>query len=126
MPKDDQTWLNIAYIVFGILAGFVFWKAFNTIGLHYGWVEKYDQWFPMANLGVAVVCGGVGSFWIRQDAERHQYFLSAVGELRKVTWPSADDTRRMTIIVAVVVAIFSAILGVFDMAWAQVLKWILA
>jgi preprotein translocase subunit SecE len=33
-----------------------------------------------------------------------------------------DDTRKMTMIVCVVVVIFSIILTVFDVVWARLLK----
>jgi len=126
MPKDDATWLSTAYVMFGVCIAFVVWKALQTAGLHYGWTEQFDTWFPMASVAVSVAAGAASSWYLRKDAERHEYFLSAIGELRKVTWPSSNDTKRMTLIVVVVVGAFAVVLTVFDIAWARILKLLIA
>jgi preprotein translocase subunit SecE len=41
-------------------------------------------------------------------------------ELRKVVWPTRDETLRTTAVIAVVVVIISLILGLIDL----MLKWI--
>ncbi len=126
MSKDDATWLNICYVAFGLVVFFVGFKAVHTIGLHMNWTERYDEWFPMANnlLGLAIGAGTV--LWVRSSAERKDYHLATIGEIRKITWPSIPDTKRMTIIVAIVVAIFAAILAVFDVVWSKTLQLVLS
>jgi preprotein translocase subunit SecE len=66
------------------------------------------------------------AFYLGSNKERHEYFLAAIGELRKVTWPSMPDTRRMTLIVCVVVGIFAVILAIFDFVWAKMLGLLIA
>jgi preprotein translocase subunit SecE len=46
--------------------------------------------------------------------------------MRKVQWPDWENTKKLTMIVCVVVAVFSVILTVFDLAWAKLLKLLLA
>jgi len=46
--------------------------------------------------------------------------------MHKVSWPSWDDTKRMTTIVCVVVFVFAVILAIFDYAWANALKILIA
>ena len=43
-----------------------------------------------------------------------QWWRETIGELRKVTWPSVQDARRLTIIVLAVMFVMSAILGLLD------------
>ena len=43
-----------------------------------------------------------------------------------MTWPTAPDVKRMTLVVCVVVAVFAVILAGFDMIWAKALKLLLA
>jgi len=126
MPKDDATLLNFSYIVFGFLIALVGWHAIHAVGAQTGWDERYNQWFPLASqLGAAAF--GIGTvFGLRMSPERHEYFLSSVAELRKVTWPTAEDTRKMTTVVVIVVAIFAVILFVFDLIWSEILKLLLA
>jgi preprotein translocase SecE subunit len=126
VQKDDSTWLNIGLTLFGICMAFVMWKAMDSLSLQMGWTEKFEAWLPVTTLAVSVVVGGAAAWWLNTDAERHEYFLSCIAELRKVSWPSMDDTRKMTIIVCIVVAVFSAILTVFDVAWAWLLKQLIA
>ncbi len=126
MQKDDATWLNAAYIVFGVCVAFVIWKALQTTAIQMGWYERIDTWFPFASTGVSAIVGIGATWYLRSVAERHDYFLASIGELRKVTWPSADDTKRMTLIVVVVVALFSAFLTAFDWICAALLKTVIS
>ena len=126
MQKDDATWLRTALSVWACLTAFVFWKLFIVIGLQAGWIERFDAKFQIASIIAAIVCGIAATYMLAVNAERHDYFLASVGELRKVHWPDWDTTKKLTIIVCVVVGIMSALLTMFDMAWAKILKAILA
>jgi preprotein translocase subunit SecE len=126
MQKDDATWLRTAYSVFALLAAFVFWKLFMFIGLKTGWLERYEAGFNVGSVLAGVVCGVLLTWLITSDKERHEYLLASVGEMRKVQWPDWENTKKLTMIVCVVVAVFSVILTAFDMAWAKLLKLLLA
>lgn len=126
MNKDDSTLLQMSYVVFGLLLAYVFWSAFETIGTQTGWSDRYDEWYPMAATGISLI-SAFGFVWsLNKDSERREYFLSSIGELRKVTWPSYLDTRRMTIVVCVVVGFFAVVLALFDFVWAKILGVMLA
>jgi preprotein translocase subunit SecE len=126
MQKDDATWLRTAYSGFALLAAFVFWKLFMFIGLKTGWLERYEAGFNVGSVLAGVVCGVLLTWLIASDKERHEYLLASVGEMRKVQWPDWENTKKLTMIVCVVVAVFSVILTVFDLAWAKLLKLLLA
>ena len=96
------------------------------IGLRAGWLERYEASFNIGSVVVAIILGGLVTWLIVREQERHDYLLASVGELRKVHWPDWEHTKKLTMIVCVVVAIFSVILTVFDMAWAKILKLLLA
>src|SRR5579859_1832222 len=102
MGKDDATWLNICYVLFALVAAFVGYKAIATAGVQFGWTERYDEWFPLLTRIACIALGATAVFWLRSSAVRREYYLSAIGEVRKVTWPSFEDTKKMTLIVAVV------------------------
>ena len=125
MGKDDKTWLNITYLAFGLLVYYVSMLAVETMGLYYGWVEKYDTWYPVASKLLAVAVGAGSALYIYSVEEYKEYHLSTIAELRKVKWPTGEDTKKMTIIVVVVVAIFAVILSVFDFIWSKALQFIL-
>ena len=73
-----------------------------------------------------VVFAAASTYYLTRDKGRDDYFLASIGEIRRVTWPNFIDTRRMTIVVCVVVGVFAAILFVFDFLWAEVLKLLLS
>jgi preprotein translocase subunit SecE len=126
MQKDDKFWLNICYVLFAILTAYIFNRAFDTIGVQTGWGERYDSWWGLAGQ-VSSIAFGIGAAWfLKRNPERNDYFLQAINELRKVTYPTPEDTRRMTIIVCVVVGIFAVILTVFDSAWSFALRGIIS
>lgn len=125
MSKDDSFWLGLAYFIFFFLIFYVVKSLADTIALQAGWNNRYDEWLPAAIIGLSIVIGAVSTFTIKKDKERHEYYLAAIAELRKVTWPTWDDTKKMTVIVVVVVGIFAAILAAFDFGWAWALRQIL-
>jgi preprotein translocase SecE subunit len=126
MNKDDAYWLRVCYIVFGAIVAFTAWKATGTIGVQTGWADRYEAWYPAAAVIFAIAVAIGASFYLFADKERHEYFLSALGELRKVSWPSVLDTRRMTTVVCIVVGIFAVILSIFDLVWAKIFGLLLS
>lgn len=126
MQKDDSTWLNVALAGFALCIALVAWQGMTALSINLGWTDKFEAWLPAAIVVGSLAVGGLSAMWLNADAERHEYFLACIAELRKVSWPSMDDTRKMTLIVCVVVVIFSAILTVFDVAWAKLLRLLIA
>jgi preprotein translocase SecE subunit len=125
MGKDDATWLNICHTGCALLIAYIVFLALDTVGVMTGWADRYDTWYPLVSRIIAIGLGGAAVYSMRSSKDRYEYHLATIGEIRKVTWPSIPDTKKMTIIVAVVVAIFAVILSVFDILWAKVLQIIL-
>ena len=125
MKKDDAFYLRLAYVIFAGLVAYTAYKAAGTLGVQTGLSEKFDELFQPISLVFALAVGALSTYLLAKDSERHEYYLASVTELRKVTWPNFPDTRRMTIVVCVVVGIFAAILAAFDLIWAELLGIIL-
>jgi preprotein translocase subunit SecE len=47
------------------------------------------------------------------------YFREVIGELRKVIWPSREETRRLTIMVIIISVVVGAFLGAIDMGFTE-------
>jgi preprotein translocase subunit SecE len=62
-----------------------------------------------------------------QSAARRQpnfvtrLFRETMGELRKVSWPTREEATRLTIIVLVVLAVMSAVLGSLDFLFSKLI-----
>ena len=48
---------------------------------------------------------------------RPRFFMDIFNELRKVSWPSREDVRHLTVVVVVVTLILGAILGAIDIGF---------
>jgi preprotein translocase subunit SecE len=55
-----------------------------------------------------------------------RWWRETIGELRKVTWPSLPEARRLTYIVLLVMAMMSFLLGLLDFIFSRVITLILA
>jgi len=54
-----------------------------------------------------------------------RWWRETIGELRKVTWPTRPEAIRLTKIVIVVMALMSAMLGILDYVFTQLVAFIL-
>lgn len=63
---------------------------------------------------------------VKRPVERSREFLEECwAELKKVHWPSRDETRAATIAVVVGVAIAAAYLGLVDFVLSYLIQWVL-
>jgi preprotein translocase subunit SecE len=65
--------------------------------------------------------------WIssRLDAFR-EYLLLSRAELRKVSWPTWKETRATSIVVLGFVVVMAVLLGLVDLLWSSMLRFILS
>ena len=54
-----------------------------------------------------------------------RYFSEAFAELRRVTWPSRQETVRLSIMVIAVAAAVGVILGVIDLGFSRLMDMVL-
>ncbi|MBI4312907.1 MAG: preprotein translocase subunit SecE [Chloroflexi bacterium] len=55
-----------------------------------------------------------------------QFFGEVVSELKKVTWPTRQETMRLTLLVIAVAGAIGAVLGLLDITFSQLLDLLLA
>ena len=51
-----------------------------------------------------------------------QFFRDTIGELRRVVWPSREQTTRLTILVVIISVFVGFLLGFIDMAFGQLFR----
>jgi preprotein translocase subunit SecE len=54
------------------------------------------------------------------------WWRETVGELRKVSWPTYAEARRLTTIVLVVMAVMAVLLGVLDFVFSRLITMLIA
>jgi preprotein translocase subunit SecE len=62
----------------------------------------------------------------RRPNKIQQYFRETVGELRKVSWPTWNEAKNLTIVVLIVTFSMSAILGLLDFLFTRLFTLILS
>lgn len=55
-----------------------------------------------------------------------RWWRETIGELRKVTWPTIPEARRMTGIVLIVTAVMAVVLGLLDFIFSQLVGFLIA
>ncbi len=55
-----------------------------------------------------------------------QYFIESWSELKKVTWPTREHVRNLSVLVFVISGLFGVYIGFWDLLWRQVLVFITA
>jgi preprotein translocase subunit SecE len=75
--------------------------------------------------GVVIVnkkeCTVAGSDKPKRENAFQRFFRETIGELRRVSWPTWPEARRMTIIVIIVLVIMSFFLWIVDESAVKVL-----
>ena len=83
----------------------------------------FADWNGWARIGILLVgviaAAAVGAFTALGRGVR-EYLAESQFELRKVVWPTRDETLRTTLVIVVVVVILSLLLGLIDVT----LKWV--
>lgn len=55
-----------------------------------------------------------------------RYFVDSFSELRKVTWPTKEQTARLTVVTLVFSLVVALFLGVLDYGLTQGFTWVIA
>jgi len=118
-----QKWLLLSFALLALVGVYIGLKM--TEGF-LGLLEIEDPLrniFPLADI-VGLVCGGVIFAVLYKHPKSNDFGTEVVKEVKKVTWPSFLETRASTIVVLIMVAIMSVILGIFDWVWATLTNFI--
>ena len=88
----------------------------------------FSQWpGPVRALVAAagVVLGAVVMAFTAKGRQTKEFISESLFELRKVVWPTRQETTRMTWVVIAVVIILSLILAGFDFVVQKAIQWFL-
>jgi preprotein translocase subunit SecE len=114
-----QRYVVFAYLTFGVLL----WATLSQILAALAFAvdapdfEILGSQFTLTTLlGLAIAAGS--SFVAFKNEKVYGFSAEVVSELKKVTWPTKEETRTATIVVIVTTVVIAMILGVFDAVWA--------
>ena len=52
------------------------------------------------------------------------YVGEVISELKKVVWPTREETRRLTVLVIIIAGTIGVFLAVWDYGFSQFMRWI--
>ncbi|HPG95412.1 MAG TPA: preprotein translocase subunit SecE [Dokdonella sp.] len=97
--------------------------VFLVIAGLFGFYYFADDWSPalrVVGLIAAFVAAGLVGATTHTGRGLRTFISESQFELRKVVWPTREETLRTTGVISVVVVIISLILGLIDL----ILKWV--
>jgi preprotein translocase subunit SecE len=103
----DVAKFSLAVLI--LLAGFV----------GYYWFNDFATWQRLLILIGGMVLAGAIGFFTRAGRALRDFLVESNFELRKVVWPTRQETVQTTLVIMVVVVILSILLGLIDIT----LKW---
>ena len=119
-------WVNLVFAGIAILAFVIFDKAAKWL-----WVElkpTVDYAILGSYITLTTFIGLVLALLLTVILYRapgvFSYLSEVVAELKKVTWPTLDETKRSTVIVIVFTLLLSAYLAVADWIWQHVTQFL--
>ena len=85
----------------------------------YYWYNEFATWQRLLILLGSFALAGVVGYFTRTGHGLKDFLVESNFELRKVVWPTRQETLQTTIVIMVVVVLLSLILGLIDLF----LKW---
>jgi preprotein translocase subunit SecE len=102
-----------AVVLIGGIAGFYYYADVAKLGRVFGLIVAF-----VASAAIVAITG--------PGRNLRGFLVESNFELRKVVWPSKDETIRATGVIAIVVLIISLILGLIDLTLkVVVMDWLL-
>jgi preprotein translocase subunit SecE len=118
---SQQRFVILAFVVGAILLGMVVQAAVASAMLQFSVTDDRLLGGLTSTSTLLGVVGGGASFAIAlRNAVWVKYADEVIGELRKVTWPSREETVRATTTVVLTTIFVAALLGLYDLLWKNV------
>jgi preprotein translocase subunit SecE len=80
----------------------------------YYWFNDFPTWQRLLMLLAGFVGGGAIGYFTRAGQSLIEFLVESRFELRKVVWPSRQETIQTTLVIMAVVVLLSLILGLID------------
>jgi len=121
---NQQKWVYGGFLAFSALIGYVSWAACARLAGLYDLETKIPRIdLILQGFGILVAAASMGVLSL--NAKTLNYMNEVVSEVGKMTWPTRKETIPATIVVMIMVLICGAILGLFDLVFAGLLRQLL-
>lgn len=110
--------VGLTFVVGALLSGWVVWRMIEST---LGSVAPASDIVLFAGFRISLIVGlvvgvGFGIYAWGRETWR-EYVTEVVVELRRVTWPTSEETRVSTVQVIALAVTIALLLGVMDQVW---------
>lgn len=124
--EDVSRWVNLGFVFLWLLLWWLFGKV---SGMVMGWFNIPDAHVLGENLTQASLVGlaisSVVTLIMWRNRKLYENGLNIAREIKKVTWPTLDETKNATRTVIITTLIIAAILASFDFVFQKLTAIIL-
>lgn len=125
IEASNRKALTISFLGAGVLVGIAFKVLLESaIAIVTGPVGKVLS-LDLIRHGLPVAVGTVSFLYFQLNPGIREWGKDVIAELRKVVWPSREDTTRMAVIVCVMLVIAGIFLGLMDVVAGKAVEWLL-
>lgn len=110
-------YVHLSFAIAGLLLAFVLAQLFETIARFF--VEDLEVYVGLLQttwIALPVAAGGTFIAW--RNKRVFEWATEVAAELKKVTWPTREETRASTVVVIVLTIVMAVFLGLFDLFWS--------
>lgn len=118
---QDKSGTSVADIVKFVIAGLL---VAAGVFAYYWFENDWNTWLRVAAVLLGLVAGAGVFMASSLGPKLREFFYETRFELRKVVWPTRQETMRTTWIVMIVVVLISLLLGGFDLVISQLTKFL--
>ncbi|PJK08917.1 preprotein translocase subunit SecE [Lysobacteraceae bacterium NML120232] len=118
---QDKSGTSAADIVKFVIAGLL---VAAGVFAYYWFENDWNTWLRVAAVLLGLVAGAGVFMTSSLGPKLREFFYETRFELRKVVWPTRQETMRTTWIVMIVVVFISLLLGGFDLVISQLTKFL--
>lgn len=106
-----KLWSGVIFAVLGIIAFY--------------WLEdRYTIWVRSGVIIGGFVVAGVMIAFSSYGGFLREFFVESRFELRKIVWPTRQETIQTTLVIFVVVLVISLMLFAFDSVLGYIFRWL--
>ncbi len=117
---------TVAFLAAGILIGVAVKVLLDTSAAIATGVFGRALASDFVHHGIPVLTAVLVFIALQSNAGVRTWGDEVVSELRKVVWPSREDTVRMTIVTCVMLILSGAALGLLDVFSGKLIEWLLS
>lgn len=116
---QDKNGASAADIAKFVIAGLL---VAAGVFAYYWFQDSWNGWLRVGAVVLGLIAGAGVFMSSSLGPKLREFFYETRFELRKVVWPTRQETMRTTWVVMVVVVVISLLLGGFDLLISQLTK----